>query len=187
MTVAEVAESTGIPARTIEDGGQEISLRRRDGSTRAHVLVDGADFEWLSQWRWCLSAQGYAYRLLYLGGGQRNQKRRALLMHRLLLGLEHGDPHQGDHRNGDRLDCRRRNLRVVTLAQNAQNLTRRRQGSLSRFRGVAWDKEAGRWMARANLNGRAYHLGRFDREKDAAAVAAAWRAEHMPYSAEGIA
>ena len=46
-------------------------------------------------------------------------------LHREVLGLTPGDGLETDHRNGDRLDNRRSNLRVATRAQNAQNVPAR--------------------------------------------------------------
>jgi hypothetical protein len=106
------------------------------------------------------------------------------LMHRELLGLTTGDSRQGDHINRDRLDNRRANLRIVTLAENRQNLAAQR-GSTSAYRGVSWDKQAEKWRASAKLDGKAKFLGTFEREEDAGRAAADFRAEHMPCSAEG--
>ena len=42
-----------------------------------------------------------------------------------------------------------------------------RAPGVSRFRGVVWNKKAGKWMARATLNGRRVHVGVFTVEEDA--------------------
>lgn len=138
-----------------------------------YALVDAEDFEWLGQWRWRLHSDGYVYRNYRLGG-----KQFTVRMHRLILGLAHGDPREGDHINRDRLDNRRANLRVATAAQQRQNESPR--GGASRYRGVSWCQ--GRWQAVVNLDGQRHYLGRFATEEEAAAVAARWRAEHMPFS-----
>lgn len=148
----------------------EIPLRARDGSIRAYALVDDADLEWAA-WLWRLTSSGYARRC---EGG------RYLYLHRELLGLSPGDGLEGDHRNGDRLDNRRSNLRAVTRAQNSQNI--RRAPASSSHRGVSWNKAKGRWRAYVRLGGKLHHLGYFASEEDAAAGAAASRAEHMPYA-----
>jgi hypothetical protein len=101
-------------------------------------------------------------------------------MHREILGLEHGDPTEVDHRNGDPLDNRRQNLRVVSRAENAQNVPAR--GGTSPFRGVTWDKRKGRWMAQAKLGGRQRFIGYFDDDAEAGRAAAEWRRENMPFS-----
>lgn len=147
-----------------------LPLRARDGSVRAWTRVDAADAPMLAQWRWSLHSNGYVYRLETVDG-----RKHAVRLHRLLLGLSRGDDRQADHVNRDRLDNRRANLRVVTGAENKQNV--RARGGTSRFRGVALHRP-GRWIARF---GRVY-LGVFTTEEEAAAAAARYRAQYLPFS-----
>jgi hypothetical protein len=77
-----------------------------------------------------------------------------------------------DHRNRNRLDNRRGNLRVVTHAENMMNVGANK-GSTSRYRGVSWNKRRSKWIA--SFRGR--HLGCFDSEGDAARCAARARNE----------
>jgi hypothetical protein len=87
-------------------------------------------------------------------------------LHRKLLGLT--DPRiKGDHRDGNGLDNRRQNLRRATHRQNAQNVRAHKDGS-SRFVGVSWDSQRGKWTAAICRNGKRYSLGRFDLEQEAA-------------------
>jgi hypothetical protein len=159
-----------------------IPLRRRDGTVRAYATVDDADFPLVSQWRWSL-ANGYAARR-----GAR-PARPVIYLHRELLGLMKGDGREGDHRNGDQLDNRRSNLRVVTHAENCQNHHRRSTSSAftSAHRGVSWDRHRGSWKAQATNNGKNQFLGRFEREEDAAAAASQARAAAMPGAIERLA
>jgi hypothetical protein len=160
-------------------GAKRIPLRRHDGTIRALALVDAEDFEWLTQWRWHLAGNGYATRNVPLPSGKQYPVR----MHRQLLGLERGDPRQGEHRNRDRLDCRRGNLRIAErgMKDNLQNVGSHACSS-SRYRGVSWHGQTRKWAARVILDGKAHWLGVFANEAEAAAVASAWRAEHMPFS-----
>jgi hypothetical protein len=144
----------------------------------AHAIVDAEDAEWLGEHRWLLSAYGYAVR--YTGPAGRTCVR----MHREILGLESDDRRQGDHINRDRLDNRRKNLRIVSAAENRQNLSNKGR---SRFRGVHFDTETGRWRARVKHEGRTYNLGRFDTEDEAGAAASAFRARVMPFAVEAAA
>ncbi len=69
-------------------------------------------------------------------------------MHRLFLGLDFGDKRQGDHINGNGLDNRRANLRIAPNGQRQNGLNRGpNRGGSSRFKGVFWNKQAGRWTA----------------------------------------
>lgn len=118
------------------------------------ALVDDEDFEMLSKSSWCVS-DGYAFNT-QLGR-----------MHRMLLGAPEGV--MVDHRNGDRLDNRRSNLRLCTNSQNQAN--RRVVRGVSPFKGVTWQKRPsgrGMWKAVLIANGVAMYLGTFKTDLDAA-------------------
>lgn len=153
----------------------EIAIYRRDVQI-ARSLVDPDDAEWLSDVRWSLGTDGYASRVVMVAGRQRR-----VLMHREILGLTFGDKGQCDHKNRDRLDNRRSNLRVVSHAENMQNKGASR-GSQSRFRAVYFCGDRPRpWRARPALNGTYFHLGYFQDEVDAAFAVEAFRAAKMPH------
>jgi hypothetical protein len=148
----------------------------------AEALVDPEDYELVSAHRWHLS-EGYpATNVLDPRGGLRSDgkrlRRRVLRMHRLLMGCVPGDGVLVDHRNRNKLDNRRGNLRKGTRAVNSQNTSSRR-GSTSRYRGVHWDR--GRWVAKARRpGGEVVHLGRFVSEREAAEVVRAWLRTNQP-------
>jgi hypothetical protein len=152
-----------------------LPLRNRSGEIVANVIVDDADAEWASQWRWVLNSNGYAWRSI--NGGTRHR-----YMHRELAGAVEGDGMLVDHINRDRLDNRRANLRLVTPAQSAQN----KPALSGRYRGVSWDSNRQRWQANAQLDGRRYYIGRYATEEAANAAVRVWRREHMPFSEEAI-
>jgi hypothetical protein len=127
------------------------------------ALVDDADFEWLSQWKWCARknhAAWYALRNSSLKTG----KARTILMHREIsnppLGME------TDHKDHNGLNNQRHNLRVATHAQNMYN-QRKRKGT-SRFKGVCWHRNRHKWGAHIRIGVRRIHLGYFVSEVEAA-------------------
>jgi hypothetical protein len=107
-----------------------------------------------------LDSHGYA-----IAHFRREGIRRTILMHRFILGAPAGIC--VDHRNRNRLDNRRQNLRLVTHAQNMMNVGANR-GSTSPYRGVSWNGRLGKWVA--SFRGR--HLGCFENELEAARCAA---------------
>ena len=124
------------------------------------AIVDEADFEFLSQWKWqaiwAPSTQSfYAQRSSPRGA---NGKQEIIPMHRFLLGLGKGNKLKGDHINHDTLDNRRANLRAVTAQQNSQNRKRYRDNR-SGFKGVS--KNYGQWVAMITERGKTTVLGRF--------------------------
>lgn len=154
-----------------------IPLWGRGGIIRGYTAVDPADAAWAMQWHWSLG-RGYARRTVTGPQG------RQVFLHRELLGLPRVyDGIQGDHRNRDRLDNRRCNLRAVTPEINGHNRSARR-GSSSRYRGVTWNRRLQRWCAMAGVTGSARYLGSYATELDAARAAAQWRAAHMPGTIE---
>lgn len=150
---------------------KRIPLRDRAGVTIAYALVDDDVFARVGHLRWSLSDKGYV-------------QRRAdnVRLHRLVMGLVTGDPREVDHRDGNQLDNRRRNLRLASDAEQAQN-RRGRGDSSSRFRGVS--ARDGRWIARVQSDGRSYNLGTFETEEEAAAAARGARRVLLPFSEEG--
>lgn len=160
----------------------EIPVYGKGGVVVAHAIVDDDQAEALSQYRWHLSG-GYVVRTRPRAEwptlGQKES------MHRAILGLSRGDAWQVDHINGNPLDNRCENLRITTLAQNGQN-KRAKRGSTSRFRGVLkTSRQPDRWYAVVKIAGQKQKwLGHYPTEEEAAAVAAAYRAEHMSFATE---
>ena len=128
------------------------------------ALVDDADFEWLNQWKWCCHTwkrKSYAERVEIIDG-----KRFVIKMHRLILGLSHGDGKLVDHEDGDGLNNQRYNVRVCDY--NVNNWNRKvRHDAASPYKGVSVYRKT-KWKATINFNGKQYWLGSFDCQKEAA-------------------
>lgn len=127
------------------------------------VLIEGSN--------WCLTC-GYPSR-------RRNGKLEYLhhLLKKARPGLEI------DHKNGNKLDVRRKNLRWVTHYANCQNL-RLSSKNKSGYRGVSWCSRDKLWKANARFKGKQRFLGRFKSALEAAKVASAFRSKHMKGSIE---
>lgn len=122
------------------------------------AIVDDCLYKYLSQWKWFV-AKGkntyYAARTDYEGGIVKR-----VLMHRVIINAKEGN--FVDHINGNGLDNRRCNLRLVTNRQNMQNLHIKKT---SRYPGVTWDKNKKKWRAIISINNKDKTLGRFDSER----------------------
>ena len=93
------------------------------------AIVDDEDFEWLSQWKWHFNRKKYAARTINHSG--------KLYMHQVILNTPKGM--LSDHRNGNGLDNRRKNLRACNVQQNKAN-SRLPKNNTSGFKGVYWEK-----------------------------------------------
>lgn len=123
------------------------------------AIVDDADFEWLSQWKWHFHHSGYAART-----GSRPVQR-TIHMHREVN--QTPDGLSTDHINGNKLDNRRENLRSCTRAENNRNIGKLANNK-SGYKGVHWLKRGRRWQAQTTVAGKRVHLGVFDSAQEAA-------------------
>jgi hypothetical protein len=90
--------------------------------------------------------------------------------HRIIWCLHFGaipDGYVIDHIDGDPCNNLIHNLRAVPETVNRLN-QRMRSNSKSPYKGVCWDKERKKWMARLRVNKTQYNLGRFDTAEEAA-------------------
>lgn len=145
------------------------------------ALVDDEDAERVAPYRWYRHSRGYAIRSLTFAGRSTTTS-----MHRLVMGLGFGDPLQVDHKNLNKLDNRRSNLRLCTSALNQQNKASV-VGSSSKYRGVTWDARRGRWRVQVQVDRHNSFGGFFADEDEAGRSASALRAELMPFTIEASA
>lgn len=134
--------------------------------THGTVLIDDDDFDRISQRRWCLRPDGYV-----VSHKVSNGKYKLVWLHRFIMKLADDDPHDVDHKNGNRLDYRKSELRIATRAQNAANRQPNTGSKTSRFKGVSWHTQSGKWAAhiQSRVNGnRPKNLGHFVDETEAA-------------------
>lgn len=128
------------------------------------AIVDQQDFYWLNSFDWCLKENhGFLYAARFNNFCDNPPK--ILSMHREIMNAPPGI--LVDHRNCYGLDNRRENIRFATHAQNNCN-RRKRKNASSKYTGVIFDKQTGKWRARITANGKMLSLGRSISEIDAA-------------------
>lgn len=130
-----------------------------------HRYDELARFSWRAQWN-PLTKSFYAQRAQFLPSLGHWI---SVGMHRQILCLLVGDKRQGDHENHDTLDNRDSNLRIATRQQNAANCIRRRNNSTG-FKGVSFDKRAGKWLSVIRVARKRIYLGSFPIPEDAHAA-----------------
>lgn len=139
----------------------------------AFALVDDADYEELSKYKWSLfksvekhsklRIRLYAQRGVLISKG----KTKLILMHRQLTNAATGV--LVDHENHNGLDNQRENLRTATPTQNSRNQRKRLSPTSSKFKGVSSNPQTiPPWRARICVNKKQIMLGYFDSEESAA-------------------
>lgn len=96
-------------------------------------------------------------------GGRHNKEH--VFMHRFIMMAPEGL--EVDHINGNRLDNRECNLRIVTPSKNQYN-RRMQRNNKTGYKGVSFDRSRGKFMASISANGKQINLGRFKTAEEAA-------------------
>lgn len=146
----------------------------QNGSIAGHAIISTRDTAIVEKLRWNLTSYGYAR-------SSRRGASHGVLMHRLIMEVA---PHEEvDHINGNRLDNRRENLRVVTDAQQSQN-RKVRNDSYSGVRGVSYDAKKRLFRVTVTVNGIRYY-GKRHKSKDIADITVSQlRSELMSHTNE---
>ncbi len=126
------------------------------------AVIDDADFESVSQFKWCATVAGYAVRNLKIGGVKKMQ-----LLHRFITCAP--PDKQVDHINMDRLDNRRCNLRVCSNAENNRNKKAHIDSSTG-IKGVFWCKRRRKFYSQIMKDGKKKFLGYSDTKEGAAGL-----------------
>lgn len=119
------------------------------------ILIDVADFEMIDGENRYISinCSGYANITKY---------DEQIFIHRLIMGLPNTyDPKAKlivDHINGDKLDNRRCNLRIVKKELNPINC-KKYKNNTSGVKGVSWNKKLSKWQVNINVNKKTIYLG----------------------------
>lgn len=142
------------------------------------ALVDDEDYDRLMAiGKWYCSPQGYAVKNIQIGSYRRGEKKKykRLHMHRVVINAP--DNMQVDHKFGDKLDNRKKNLRLCTASQNQGNSATGKNNT-SGYKGVVWHKKAGKWRGKIGIRGKSIHLGLFETAIEAAKTYNAASLEH---------
>jgi len=133
-----------------------------------YAMVDAEDFEKVSRHMWiCWDYARVKYAVTWIPDHRKPKRQSILRLHNLI-----NPPPRGllnDHINFDGLDCRKKNLRHITFAQNTQH-RRGRKNSLSGFRGVSWHPQNKVWQVIYNKDKKRMYLGTYKDKKHAARV-----------------
>lgn len=137
------------PPTVREDGVIEIHLTKG-----CVALIDAVDAAWATHnWLALCPTPNHVYAA----------KDKGTLLHRCVLDAPPG--YDVDHRNGNTLDCRRENLRIVTHKDNLRN---RKVSAINKsgYTGVHFKRREQRWEARLGPT----WLGYFDTAEEANAA-----------------
>lgn len=132
-------------------------------------------FEYLNQWKWWIAINStkkkYALRW---ETGSTHAERKAISMHREILGMDRSDKRHADHIDGNTQNNQDENLRIATRSQNGANRPKD-SDKTGRFKGV-YKTKSGKHYAMIMKDKKQNYLGIHDTDIQAA----------MAYNAKAI-
>ena len=130
----------------------EIVLYNKDDVEVGRALIDIEDIDKVKNYKWYLK-KGYVY----------NNKVGRL--HRFLM----NPPNDMvvDHKNHNKLDNRKSNLRICTVQQNNMNKSKQKGSYSSKYKGVDWSKRNKKYRVQIRVNKEKKYIGLYDTELEA--------------------
>ncbi len=160
--IAKALEATGYPYLDGELWNPDINVINVKEKPYLEIDVNGntvfLDEEDLSKLRGnkiTINAGGYPIT---------TYKHRTYYLHKLVLNLPESDV---DHKNRNKLDVRKNNLRLCCESNNAANSDKRKTNTTG-FKGVMFFKRDNNWHAQITHNYKKIHIGYYNKPEDAA-------------------
>lgn len=122
-----------------------IVLRNREQEEVAETIIDYVDYDCIKEYKWSLNTDGYAKTAIK---GSTRSLQKILFPNMLMI----------DHKNKNKLDNRRQNLRECTFIKNGQN---RKIGVNNTSECVGVYRCNEKWRAYIKYNKKPIHLGIF--------------------------
>lgn len=157
------------------DNDNGIAIGETSSGEMFYVDID--DYDKVRNYCWRISEKGYVI------ANRRDGSNRIVWLHRLVMNVDESNIFV-DHRNWDKSNNRKSNLRIATKSENNINI-KRRINNTSGYTGVCLNKNTGKYNARISKNGKRFHLGTFESFEEA--VLARHKAEllmHNEWSGE---
>ena len=126
----------------------EICLYNRKSEEVARTLIDKDDYEKVKDYKWGINPQGYAVTTII--------NKKTLRLHHLVK-----TRHKylfTDHKDTDKLNNKKNNLRYATDQQNSRN---------KKSIGICWLKKRNKWKAQIGVSRKVIFLGEFKEEEGA--------------------
>ena len=141
---------------TVKDGIATMFLYDTYGNKKAETIFDAEDVDRVCKYKWHIKENdGYVSTRI---------KGKAIKLHQFIMESSSSD--LVDHKNRDKTNNRRSNLRFATKAQNAWN-SKIRYDNSSGVRGVSWCTRISKWSASITVNKKQIFLGNFSSIEDA--------------------
>lgn len=164
----KVKEKSYIPFENIayQTKDNSINVKGEFAIVNDKIIMDKADLEEILKYKRYISISSGGYPYI-------NWKGRELFLHRHFVGLPQEFDKEtqliSEHINGNRLDCRRENLRICHKTKNAINCKIYKTNK-SGHKGISWNPKLNKWQVNLQYNKKNHYLGVYSNIEDAIKV-----------------
>lgn len=131
----------------MQDGICIIRLYDQKGNYKAEAIIDQEEYVKISGYKWYhRTTDGYV---------ATNMNKKTIFLHNVIMGFK-----WVDHKDGNKLDNRKSNLRGCNRSQNQFN-RKLNKNNTSGHKGVYWNKRCRKWCAYISINKKRKTLGYF--------------------------
>lgn len=145
----------------------EIELRDKNYNIVGYALIDDCDYENCKNLKWYKDSEGYARTTI---------DGRKIRLHKYITNTDKNT--LIDHINGEKLDCRRKNMRIASYSDNTVK-SKIGKNNTSNIIGVYyWNNNDGYWVARFQY-GEINHCKYFIEKEDAIIQRLYWELKYL--------
>lgn len=117
--------------------------------------IDREDFDKVKDYCWRIDINAG-----YVIANSRDGTNRIVWLHRMIMDINNDNIYV-DHKNWDKTNNKKSNLRLATKSENNINI-KRKFNNTSGYTGVTFNKKSGKYIARISINGNRIYLGMFN-------------------------
>ena len=136
----------------------EVVLYNKKCREKGRAIIDIEDVVTIQEYKWGLNSNGYVETYI-------NDK--CYRIQHIIMGVKASQKRQTDHKDRNKLNNRKSNLRICTSAENAMNRGPAKKNT-SGFKGVSWNNREKVWRSAIVINGKQKSLGSFKDKVEAA-------------------
>lgn len=137
----------------IENDICKLIIKNKD--TFKEVLFDNEDLEKIKQKHWRVTKKKNKF---YTISGQYKNGEKGIYLHNFLLNFTPDGINEVDHINGNSLDNRKTNLRIISRNENIQNTRVRIDNKTTGIRGISFDKRYNNYIVDFHYNKNRYYF-----------------------------
>lgn len=124
-----------------------------------NFCIDMEDYETVKNYCWRIGLRGY------IVANSRNGLNKTVWLHRIIMNVDDENIFV-DHKNWDKTNNRKSNLRKATKSENNTNIKRKKNNTTG-YTGVTINRRTGNYIARISKNNKRIYLGTFSSFEDA--------------------